>query len=169
MWYTAEQFLFDRSKQQNIASFITEPDIVEDNEEDIIEDTGEPSSSLNEEKYNLSELERAKLISCIETIRNVIGDTVPESKLREKIISSNFDADVALDAILKESSPKNAIGMFVADFATEIYNCKFILMQNILKYIYRFNGEQGTSGTTSRYVAQYYILYDFSIFYFNTV
>lgn len=36
-----EQFLFDRSKQQNIASFITEPDIVEDNE-----DIEESSTSL---------------------------------------------------------------------------------------------------------------------------
>ncbi|GAB1863629.1 HBS1-like protein [Camponotus japonicus] len=99
---SAEQFLFDRSKQQNIASFITEPDIVEDNE-----DIDESSSSLNEDKYNLPELEKAKLISCLEAIRNIIGDTVPESKLKEKIIASNFDTDVALDAILKESSPKN--------------------------------------------------------------
>lgn len=104
--YIAEQFLFDRSKQQNIASFITEPDIVEDNE-----DIDESSSSLNEDKYNLPELEKAKLISCLEAIRNIIGDTVPESKLKEKIIASNFDTDVALDAILKESSPKN--GMFI--------------------------------------------------------
>lgn len=100
-----EQFLFDRSKQQNIASFITEPDIVEDNE-----DIDESSSSLNEDKYNLPELEKAKLISCLEAIRNVIGDTVSESKLKDKIIASNFDTDVALDAILKESSPKS--GMF---------------------------------------------------------
>lgn len=99
---SAEQFLFDRSKQQNIASFITEPDIVEDNE-----DIDESSSSLNEDKYNLSELEKAKLIFCLEAIRNIIGDAVPESKLKEKIITSNFDTDVALDAILKESSPKN--------------------------------------------------------------
>ncbi|XP_020293984.1 HBS1-like protein isoform X2 [Pseudomyrmex gracilis] len=98
---SAEQFLFDRSKQQNIASFITEPDIVEDNE-----DVDEPSPSSNE-KFDLSELERAKLISCMETIRNVIGDTVSESKLRETIIRSNFNAEVALDTILKESSPKN--------------------------------------------------------------
>lgn len=103
-----EQFLFDRSKQQNIASFITEPDIVEDNEE-----VDEPSPSSNDEKSNLSELERAKLISCLETIRNVIGDTVSESKLREKIILSNFDANTALDAILKESSPKKDIGMLI--------------------------------------------------------
>ncbi|XP_029179113.1 HBS1-like protein [Nylanderia fulva] len=99
---SVEQFLFDRSKQQNIASFITEPDIVEDNE-----DIDESSSSLNEDKYNLPELEKAKLISCLEAIRNVIGDTVSESKLKEKIIASNFNTDVALDAILKESSPKN--------------------------------------------------------------
>ncbi|XP_011168337.1 HBS1-like protein [Solenopsis invicta] len=98
---SVEQFLFDRSKQQNIASFITEPDIVEDNE-----DIDEPSLATNEEKHNLSELERAKLISCLETIRNVIGETVSDSKLKEKIILSNFDANTALDAILKESSPK---------------------------------------------------------------
>lgn len=107
--YTVEQFLFDRSKQQNIASFITEPDIVEDNEE-----IDESSSSVNEDKYNLPELEKAKLISCLEAIRNVIGDTVSEFKLKEKIIASNFDTDVALDAILKESSPKN--GTFIVNY-----------------------------------------------------
>lgn len=106
--YAVEQFLFDRSKQQNIASFITEPDIVEDNE-----DIDESSPSPNEEKRNLSELERAKLASCLETIRNVIGDTVSDSKLKEKIILSNFDANTALDAILKESSPKQVISMFI--------------------------------------------------------
>ncbi|XP_011877470.1 PREDICTED: HBS1-like protein isoform X2 [Vollenhovia emeryi] len=98
---SVEQFLFDRSKQQNIASFITEPDIVEDNE-----DIDESLPASDQEKCNLSELERAKLVSCLETIRNVIGDTVSDSKLKEKIILSNFDANTALDAILKESSPK---------------------------------------------------------------
>jgi len=102
-----EQFLFDRSKQQNIASFITEPDIVEDNE-DIDE-----SPSSNEEKYNLSELEKAKLVSCLETIRNVIGDMVSDSKLKEKIILSNFDANTALDTILKELSPQKVNGMLI--------------------------------------------------------
>lgn len=105
--HIVEQFLFDRSKQQNIASFITEPDIVEDNE-DIDE-----SPSSNEEKYNLSELERRKLVSCLETIRNVIGDTVSDSKLKEQIILSNFDANTALDVILKESSPQKVNGMLI--------------------------------------------------------
>lgn len=100
--------MFDRSKQQNIASFITEPDIVEDNE-----DVDESLASPNEKKYNLSELEKGKLMSCIESIRNVIGDSVPESKLEKKIIESGFDVKVALDAILEESSPKKISGMFI--------------------------------------------------------
>ncbi|XP_014470699.1 PREDICTED: HBS1-like protein isoform X2 [Dinoponera quadriceps] len=98
---SAQQFLFDRSKQQNIASFITEPDIVEDNE-DI-----EVSASSDEEKCSLSELEKVKLMSCMESIRNVIGDSVTESKLREHIIASGYNAEVALNTILHESSPKN--------------------------------------------------------------
>lgn len=101
--------MFDRSKQQNIASFITEPDIVEDNE-DI-----EVSTSPDEEKCSLSELEKTKLMSCMESIRNVIGDSVTESKLQEHIIASDYNVEIALNAILQESSPKN-IGMFIMLF-----------------------------------------------------
>ncbi|XP_034175498.1 translation elongation factor EF-1alpha (GTPase) HBS1 isoform X2 [Osmia lignaria lignaria] len=102
---SAEQFLFDRSKQQNIASFITEPDILEDNE-----DNRESLSPSKEEERVLTELERAKLISCMESIKNIIGDTVPETEIKKKIIQSNFDAEVALDLVLKESPPKTVIG-----------------------------------------------------------
>ncbi|XP_034175480.1 translation elongation factor EF-1alpha (GTPase) HBS1 isoform X1 [Osmia lignaria lignaria] len=101
---SAEQFLFDRSKQQNIASFITEPDILEDNE-----DNRESLSPSKEEERVLTELERAKLISCMESIKNIIGDTVPETEIKKKIIQSNFDAEVALDLVLKESPPKTVI------------------------------------------------------------
>ncbi|KOC67451.1 HBS1-like protein, partial [Habropoda laboriosa] len=103
---SAEQFLFDRSKQQNIASFITEPDIIEDNE-----DSEESPISANKEDIALTELERAKLMSCLDSIKNVIGDTVSESEIKKKIIQSNFDAEIALNSILKESSPKNVSGI----------------------------------------------------------
>nr|XP_050850122.1 protein HBS1 isoform X1 [Vespula vulgaris] len=98
---SAEQFLFDRSKQQNIASFIMEPDIVEDNEDDST------VSSSASKKLDLSELERAKLLSCIETIKNVIGDSIAESKLEEEIIQSGFDTEVALDKLLKTAPQKS--------------------------------------------------------------
>ncbi|XP_076378952.1 translation elongation factor EF-1alpha (GTPase) HBS1 isoform X1 [Megalopta genalis] len=98
---SAEQFLFDRSKQQNIASFITEPDIVEDNEDD------EETAHSNEKDVALTDLEKAKLMSCMESVKNIIGDTIPDSKIKEHIIQSNFNEEVALNSILNESSPKN--------------------------------------------------------------
>lgn len=52
-------------------------------------------------------------MSCMEPIKNVIGDTVPESEIKKKIIQSNFDVKIALDLILKESSPKTATGMCI--------------------------------------------------------
>ncbi|XP_012166080.1 protein HBS1 isoform X2 [Bombus terrestris] len=107
---SAEQFLFDRSKQQNIASFITEPDIIEDNE-----DNEELPISFNDENVTLTDIELGKLMSCMETIKNVIGDTVPESEIKKKIIQSNFDVKIALDLILKESSPKTATGSSMAN------------------------------------------------------
>ncbi|XP_047350839.1 protein HBS1 isoform X2 [Vespa velutina] len=101
---SAEQFLFDRSKQQNIASFIMEPDIVEDNEDDGT------VSSLASKKSDLSELERVKLLSCMEAIKNVIGDSIAESKLEEEIIQSRFDTEVALDKLLRIPPQKSITG-----------------------------------------------------------
>ncbi|XP_011315119.1 HBS1-like protein isoform X2 [Fopius arisanus] len=97
---SAEQFMFDRNKQQNIASFFTEPDIKEDNEDD-------EEACGTEEKPQLSEIDAAKLVSCIEFIRNIIGDSVSEAELTDKIIKADFIAEVALDEILKVTPQKN--------------------------------------------------------------
>ncbi|XP_034946876.1 HBS1-like protein [Chelonus insularis] len=90
----AEQFMYDRNKQQNIASFITEPDIKEDNEEEYEDEAVSPKN------YQLSDIDTAKLMSCIEVIRNVIGDALPDTVLKEKIIAFNFDTQTILDHIL---------------------------------------------------------------------
>ncbi|KAK0180613.1 hypothetical protein PV327_002977 [Microctonus hyperodae] len=97
---SAEQFLYDRNKQPNIASFINEPNIEEGDEEEEADLTSPKSSQL-------SELDRVKIISAIEIIRNVIGDTIPDTVLTEKIIKFDFDAVAALDDILKSTSPEN--------------------------------------------------------------
>lgn len=88
----AEQFLYDRNKQQNMASFLTEPDITEADEDDT------------QKRPELSELDTVKLVSCMEVIRNVIGDEMTEAMLTEEIIKANFDAEIALDKILKSTS-----------------------------------------------------------------
>ena len=93
-----EQFMFDRSKQPNIASYITEPDIYEDNEEECEE------TPLSYKVPELSELDAAKLNSCLETIKNVIGDSHSDSELKKKIIEFNYDSESALNAILSEQA-----------------------------------------------------------------
>lgn len=80
-------------------------------------------SPSKEEETVLTELEKAKLMSCMESIKNIIGDTVPEAEVKKKIIQSNFDAEVALDLVLKESPPKAVTGMYIY----YMYICKFLL------------------------------------------
>ena len=98
--------MFDRNKKADISAFFTEPDITKDNEK-----LEEQSASCK--SPTLSELESAKLMSCIETIRNVVGDTIPESDLKKKIIELNFNAEAVLDTILNSASPKSSTGMFL--------------------------------------------------------
>ncbi|XP_046409743.1 protein HBS1 [Neodiprion fabricii] len=99
----AEQFLFDRNKQHNISSYITEDDIVE--EDETQEETPLPSSYKRPE---LSVLDATKLESCIEAIKNVVGDSIPESTLTENILKHNLNSEAALDAILATTSSNNA-------------------------------------------------------------
>ncbi|XP_012257133.2 protein HBS1 [Athalia rosae] len=95
----AEQFLFDRNKQHNISSYITEDDIAE--EDELQEETLPPSSYKRPE---LSILDAKKLESCIEVIKNVVGDSIPESILTEKILQHNFNSEAALEAVLAATS-----------------------------------------------------------------
>lgn len=55
----------------------------------------------------LSDDERAKLQSCIEEIRNVIGDApVSERQLVETVLKHNFELSKSLDEVLNDMSRK---------------------------------------------------------------
>ena len=99
--------MFDRNKQADISSFFTEPNIEEDNEEEI----EEPPASFKSPA--LTELESAKLMSCIDTVRNVVGETISESNLTKKIIELNYNAEAVLDDILNSSSSKSSAGIII--------------------------------------------------------
>lgn len=49
--------------------------------------------------------EQVLLESCMDEIRNVVGDSVSERQLVETIMKHKFDCAKALDAILNTSSP----------------------------------------------------------------
>ncbi|XP_071501814.1 uncharacterized protein [Diadema antillarum] len=92
---TAEQFLY-HGKRHELSSYL----------EDIGEDDGDSDSeqpladSRNYERPKLSDMDEARLQSCLEEIRNVVGDTTPEHILIDTIVANKFNCEHALDAIL---------------------------------------------------------------------
>ncbi|GAB6029029.1 HBS1-like protein [Chamberlinius hualienensis] len=99
------EFMYDRNAQQNpIAAFIRQDNIPE--EETSWDDT-EIDTSLNDQmrRYStelpkLGDMDEARLRSCLEEIRNIVGDTIPEKTLIEAVINHSFDMEKALNAIL---------------------------------------------------------------------
>lgn len=48
----------------------------------------------------LGDEEHARLISCVEEIRNVVGESVSENRINLTVLEHDFDCAKALDAIL---------------------------------------------------------------------
>ncbi|XP_049960913.1 uncharacterized protein LOC126481304 isoform X2 [Schistocerca serialis cubense] len=97
----AAQFMYDRNRQSTqISAFFDESDnIAEENEtEESIGSVRRSSDTF--QKPHLSELEEVRLQSCLDEIRNVIGDTIPENIIIETILKNSFDLNKSLDALL---------------------------------------------------------------------
>uniref|UniRef100_A0A1B6IM34 Tr-type G domain-containing protein n=1 Tax=Homalodisca liturata TaxID=320908 RepID=A0A1B6IM34_9HEMI len=104
-------FMYDRSSRQTqISAFITEEDDIA--EEDENEEHLERRDSDSFKYPELSDVDEARLRSCLDEIHSVIGDSIPENIVVETIIQKNFDIALALDSLLnspnrkKEEEPK---------------------------------------------------------------
>lgn len=108
----ASQFLYDRSRnQQAISSFLESHDNIEEENEDDNIDTQQPvlerRESVDLRALNLTEIDEARLMSCLDELRNVLDDTVPENILVQSVLKHNFDYNVALDEILNSAKKKD--------------------------------------------------------------
>ncbi|XP_073431952.1 HBS1-like protein isoform X1 [Dendrobates tinctorius] len=94
---TAAQFIY--SKRDRHSSF-TEP--LEEEEEDQYEDDkSKPSCST------LSPLDQARLYSCLDQMREVLGESVSEQMMTDAVLQCGFDVAKSLDFVFKQDSNTN--------------------------------------------------------------
>ncbi|XP_032528780.2 protein HBS1 [Danaus plexippus] len=107
----ADQWMYDRSRnQQAISSFLSSHNDIQEESEDLTEDSHpclQRRESIDLRGLNLNEEDEAKLMSCLDELRNVLGDTVPENILVQAVINHNFNFNIALDEILNNNKTKD--------------------------------------------------------------
>ncbi|XP_023932313.1 HBS1-like protein [Lingula anatina] len=103
---TAAQFTFDRNQGHSLSAFMSQDDIPEE-EEGSESDSPDPlNDSRNYRRPLLNDVDEARLNSCLDGIRDVMGEAFPEHVLVEAVLSNGFNIEKALNALLtKQSSP----------------------------------------------------------------
>ncbi|XP_045454071.1 HBS1-like protein [Melitaea cinxia] len=104
----AAQWMYDRSRnQQAIANFLDNHDDIQEESEDLPEPshpTLERRESMDLRGLNLNEDDEAKLMSCLDELRNVLGDTISDNILVQSVLKHKFNYNKALDEILNSKS-----------------------------------------------------------------
>ncbi|XP_071446392.1 uncharacterized protein HBS1 [Hetaerina americana] len=107
----AEQFIYDRNRRPQMSAFLgQEEEIAEEDEE---EEDGEehqhgtggvPKCAMVSGAKGLSDMDYARLQSCLEEVRNVIGDSIAEQTMIEAVLSSDFNVEKALNMVLNNAT-----------------------------------------------------------------
>ncbi|KAM8787966.1 HBS1-like protein isoform 2-T3 [Rhynchonycteris naso] len=92
---TAAQFIYSRRDKP----------VGEPVEEYDYEDLKESSNSLL--NHQLSEFDQARLYSCLDHMREVFGDAVPDDVLIEAVLKTKFDVQKALSMVLEQDKMQN--------------------------------------------------------------
>ncbi|KAJ9586085.1 hypothetical protein L9F63_020282, partial [Diploptera punctata] len=102
----AAEFMFDRSRRQPQMSayFNEENDIAEEDELHI--DSSQRASGY--QTPGMNEEDEARLRSCLDEIRNVIGDSIPEHILIDTVLKNDFNFNRSLDAVLSNNSAQKS-------------------------------------------------------------
>ncbi|KAH9643570.1 hypothetical protein HF086_011351 [Spodoptera exigua] len=103
----AAQWIYDRSRNQQVQFLQNHNNIQEETEEDLADtsfSSQERRESIDLRSLNLDEDDEAKLMSCLDELRNVIGETVSDNILIQTVIKHKFDFSKSLDDILNRKS-----------------------------------------------------------------
>uniref|UniRef100_A0A336MLD5 CSON003262 protein n=1 Tax=Culicoides sonorensis TaxID=179676 RepID=A0A336MLD5_CULSO len=109
----AQQWIYDRARGQNsMTSFLANhTDIVEEDEQQTTDEPSPKHERRDSDTFTLPDLpdeEKAKLLSCMDEIRGIIGDTsVTDRLLVETIMKYNYDCSKALDHLLNNPTSES--------------------------------------------------------------
>lgn len=106
------QWMYDRSRnQQAISNFLDNHDDIQEEAEDEVYEPPHPAlerrDSIDIRSLNLNEDEEARLMSCLDELRNVLGDSMSDNILIQSVLTHNFDFNKALDDILNNKQSKD--------------------------------------------------------------
>uniref|UniRef100_A0A1Q3F5M6 Putative translation elongation factor ef-1alpha n=1 Tax=Culex tarsalis TaxID=7177 RepID=A0A1Q3F5M6_CULTA len=114
----AQQWMYDRAKgQQSISAFLANNRDIEEEDDDGLEADRSGShqhTRRDSECYQLPELndeDRVRLNSCMDEIRNIVGESVTDKQLVEAIMKHGYNFDLALDDVLNSTKTPPTAGV----------------------------------------------------------
>ncbi|XP_010572964.1 PREDICTED: HBS1-like protein isoform X5 [Haliaeetus leucocephalus] len=96
---TAAQFIY--SRRDKPATF------AEPLEEEYGYEGADDTADYFASNHQLTEVDRARLNSCLDQMREVLAESVPEQTMVQAVLDSKFDVQKALDLVLSQGSKKN--------------------------------------------------------------
>ncbi|CAM5101196.1 unnamed protein product [Eretmochelys imbricata] len=96
---TAAQFIYSRRDKPSAFAERLE-------EEYGYEDVQEPAKNITS-NHQLTGVDQARLYSCLDQMREVLGEAVPEQVMVEAVLNCKFDVQKALDLVLAQDSKQN--------------------------------------------------------------
>ncbi|XP_028039827.1 HBS1-like protein [Bombyx mandarina] len=108
----ASQWIYDRSRnQQVISNLLDRHSNIQEEAEDEVKDVQVPGPQRREStdlrSLKLEAEDETRLMSCLDELRNILGDTVSENTMIQSVLKHNFDYNKALDDILNSDKSKN--------------------------------------------------------------
>ncbi|KAH9515291.1 HBS1-like protein [Bulinus truncatus] len=109
---TAAQFTWTREKNMDFAAYVGQEAVINEEEEETQEDVSQSgcdsfNDSVKSAQLGLSELDQAKLNSCLEEARNILGDSVSETVMTSVIIQNGYNLETSINQLLsQQDAPK---------------------------------------------------------------
>lgn len=102
----ASQFLYNRNQVQgNLGNFLIKEEETDDVECDHPEENRRNSESLiMPPNIDIDDESRVKLLSCLDEVRNIVGETATDQHIVDTVLKYNYDMPAILDYILTSTA-----------------------------------------------------------------